>query len=463
MKLKIFTTSLTLFLVIYFGSLFYISQYILKNQLEQGKEQALAEHYYLAESFAKDITSLAARQDGDPAIISLLSYYGRYYREQGLLLDIYTEDSLLIQNIPGELAMAEPILPEPGYREFGIEQVGGAHYVRVTGDIPATGHSYFLQLLFDISPQITVWQQIVRMMMVTGATACLLLALMLLLLLNKIFQPMQALTVTARQIASGQYEKRLPQSGHNEAAEMAESFNRMAEKIQQDFSELTSLSQSRQQFIDNLAHEMRTPVTAIYGNAEYLLAAPANEDERIEAAQQIMQESNRLLNLAEKLLTLAGLRQQGLVKMEISVDRLFQQVLDSIRFQAQEKEINIRTKMEIELLYGDFELLKSLLLNLLQNAIHASAPRTEIQLVALMEDGNRVLCVTDQGPGIPQQELRRIIEPFYRLDKGRSRKTGGSGLGLALCSQIATCHNASLQFTSSDRGTTVCVIFTGWQ
>jgi signal transduction histidine kinase len=273
-------------------------------------------------------------------------------------------------------------------------------------------------------------------------------ALGLYIILLRIFKPINIVANSSKNIANGNYGERIHISGNNELSAMAANFNKMAEEIEMQIM-------GKQQFIDNFTHEIRSPLTSIYGYAEYLQKAPYGEDTTIKATQTIMDEANHIKMIATSLLKLATLRNYAPIKTEISIPQLFDNVRRTLN-----TEKNLVCKNEIDTMEGQEDLIISLLINLCTNAIRAGA--TDIYLEATeSQAGGIVLSVTDNGCGISSDDLTRITEPFYRVDKARSREQGGAGLGLTLCKQIAEAHGAIMQIESIlGKGTTVKITFT---
>jgi signal transduction histidine kinase len=211
----------------------------------------------------------------------------------------------------------------------------------------------------------------------------------------------------------------------------------------------------KQQFIDNFTHEIRSPLTSIYGYAEYLQKAPYDEDTTIKATQTIMNEANHIKMIATSLLKLATLRNYSPAKTEISIPQLFEDVRQTLN-----TKTNFVCKNEIDTMAGQEDLIKSLIMNLCTNAVRANA--TDISLEATgLQAGNVTLSVSDNGCGISSDDITKITEPFYRVDKSRSREHGGVGLGLTLCKQITEAHGAVMHIESVlGEGTTVKITFT---
>jgi signal transduction histidine kinase len=243
---------------------------------------------------------------------------------------------------------------------------------------------------------------------------------------------------------------------------MASDFNSMAEKIETQIRALEDEAVSKQRFADNLAHEIRTPLTSVLGYAEYMQKAPLDEVEIIESAQYIIDEAKYMKHIANSLLELATLRHYEPEKVNISVAGLFDEVSRLLEEPLRENNIRLNSRGGADVIYGQEDLIKSLLINLCYNAIKSCAPETgEIILSAEKLGGNTVISVTDNGCGISPESIDKVTEPFYRADKSRSREHGGAGLGLTLCGRIAEAHGAEMTVKSvPDMGTSVKIIFT---
>ena len=175
-----------------------------------------------------------------------------------------------------------------------------------------------------------------------------------------------------------------------------------------------------------------------------------------------MQESRRLRSISEILLDLASLREEtGLEMKWIEVGGLFERLyqMESLKFK--EKEIKFDYQNELTTIYGNEDLLEGMLINIVDNAIKAcESIKGKITLRGYEKQGYQIIEVKDNGKGMTQEQLSHITEAFYRVDKARSRKEGGNGLGLALCEEIAKKHHARLEFDSKpNEGTRVSILF----
>jgi len=232
--------------------------------------------------------------------------------------------------------------------------------------------------------------------------------------------------------------------------------------VESQISYLEEEAKNKQQFVDNFAHEIRTPLTSIHGYAEYMNKASLDEKEIIESTSYIMGETAHMKNIANSLLELATLRDYVPIKEDIQVSKLFSDIAGTLESSLNASGTELIYISEVDTVYAQEDLLRSLLLNLCTNAIKA-CPYGDciIRLEAREREDGIVISVADDGEGIPKESLHKVIEPFYRLDRSRNRDYGGTGLGLALCHQIAAVHGAKMVIESEQGvGTTVEVIFT---
>lgn len=277
------------------------------------------------------------------------------------------------------------------------------------------------------------------------------------LLVRRLLKPVAELKKNTGLIADGIYEQRVTVKESDEIGELAYDFNRMADAVENKIFALREEAERRTLFMSALAHELKTPMTAIKGNTQTLLATKMDEDEQADALMRIDRACTRIERLSEKLMQLIVLRQADEIELTSQkVSELFDTVLAICSQQLKSRNLFLCVENSMDTLAMDKDLLCSLILNLIDNAGKASRAGDTIYLRA--EPG--VISVTDHGCGIPERELSRITQPFYMGDKSRSRKAGGMGLGLALAEEIARLHGARIEIDSVlGRGTTVKVVF----
>jgi len=220
-----------------------------------------------------------------------------------------------------------------------------------------------------------------------------------------------------------------------------------------DVSEMKRLERIRQEFVANVSHELRTPLTAIKGYVEAL------RDENLESSPQAEQflkvidrHAARMEKIVADLLLLSQLESPGrsLRKEPIPVSELIQAALDSVQPLGEAKSQTLESKFpaDLPLLVGDSQKIHQMLVNLLQNAVNYTPEGGKIAVEARKEEGGIQIEITDTGIGIPAEDMPRIFERFYRVDKGRSRELGGTGLGLSIVKHIAEAHGGRVSVES---------------
>lgn len=216
-----------------------------------------------------------------------------------------------------------------------------------------------------------------------------------------------------------------------------------------DITELRKLERVRRDFVANVSHEFRTPLTAIQGFAETLLAGAIDDPQnRGRFLEIILEHSRRLARLTEDLLKLSKMDADRL-ELElrrVSAAQFVQGCLETTQHRAAEKDLRISVNMPQHLpdIAGDRRLLAEVLQNLLDNAIQYTLPGGQIMVSAEAGEGEVVFTVSDTGIGIPQAEQPRIFERFYRVDVARSREAGGTGLGLAIAKHLVEVHGGRI-------------------
>jgi two-component system phosphate regulon sensor histidine kinase PhoR len=222
-----------------------------------------------------------------------------------------------------------------------------------------------------------------------------------------------------------------------------------------DVTQLRRLENMRRDFVANVSHEIKTPLTAIKGFVETLHRGNVDDPEEARRFLGIIQKhADRLSSIVEDLLSLSRIEQEDegkIIKLEEGyVNDVFQSAMQICRSKAEEKNITIRPVCD-EPIFAKFDttLLEQAVVNLLDNAIKYSEPKSTILLKAQRNNSEIRISVEDQGIGIAKKYLPRLFERFYRVDKARSRNLGGTGLGLAIVKHIAQAHSGRITVEST--------------
>lgn len=271
-------------------------------------------------------------------------------------------------------------------------------------------------------------------------------------------KPLEKLSSLAQHISHGDYSARLHIHSGDEIEALANDFNNMADTIEDNISELHFSMEKQEQFMGSFAHELKTPMTSIIGYADLLRSQNMSEDETNEAANYIFSEGKRLESLSLKLLDLLVVKNQETILTPTDPALAVRNVINVMKPELAKEHITLKSSCRKGCCMMDIDLFQSLIINIIDNARKAIDDNGLIHVAGTVRDDNYVIIIKDKGRGMPPEEITRISEAFYRIDKSRSRAQGGAGLGLAICSKIAEIHQAKIKYKSAvGRGTVVTI------
>ncbi len=301
-----------------------------------------------------------------------------------------------------------------------------------------------------------------------------------------LLKPIRILSETTRIIAEGNLEKRSPIETEDELGQLSKDFNRMADSLEQKIEELKAAALRQEEFMGSFAHEMKTPLTSIIGYADLLRSMELKPEKIRENADYIFKEGRRLENLSKRMMDLIVLGKEELERKSVPAKTFFERVENEIRPILEKEGICLLVKWEATRLFIEEDLMITVCFNLLDNGrkavkekMQTKSAETQIeqryyeQPEDIVEKGNielRGCCiqngysitVADNGRGIPQEELKRVKEAFYMVDKSRARAMGGAGLGLSICDKIVRLHGGEMRIESIPRkGTSVTIVLKG--
>lgn len=243
-----------------------------------------------------------------------------------------------------------------------------------------------------------------------------------------------------------------------------ESFKRLqrAEELEGEIKLLEEAADRREEFIASFAHELKTPLTAIIGYADMLRSREMSPKNRFTAAGYIFSEGKRLEALSLKLMEIIVSGKQGIERRKFDAPYFIREVAAVTVPSLASDGMTLDMRWEQGEVEIEPDLFKTLMVNLIDNARKASKKGQTVELYGKKEDGGYAFYVRDHGRGMKKEDLSRITEPFYMIDKSRSRAQNGAGLGLALCQRIAELHGTTLEYESEPGiGTTVRVLLKG--
>lgn len=256
---------------------------------------------------------------------------------------------------------------------------------------------------------------------------------------GRALQPLRQFTAQAEKINQESLERvRLDESAIQEFRQLSHAVNGMLDRLAHSFD-------LQRQFAGNAAHELRTPLALMQTKLELFCEEHADADaETMQMAAFQMEQLDRLSALVRTLLSMSNLQSVSRTD-EIPLAPLAEEILTDLAPLAQEKQVTLRQDCEEVSMVGSDALIYRLLFNLIENAIKYNKPGGTVFVSVKQADENVILEVADTGSGIPEDCMEHIFEPFFRVDKSRSRQMGGVGLGLALVREIALLHGGSVR------------------
>lgn len=268
---------------------------------------------------------------------------------------------------------------------------------------------------------------------------------------KKMLHPIKSLTSATKKVASGDFSIRLETHRQDEVGELTNNFNDMVK-------DLGSIESLQKEFVDNVSHEIKTPITSIQGFAQLLRDDNISKEEKNEYIDIIEEESNRLLNLSTSMLKLSKLQNQNKITNieQIDISEQIRKALSILEAKWKEKEIVFNISMEKRYFYGDEDLMFQVWVNLLENAIKFSKQNGKIDINLKEKDNWIEIKIKDYGIGMDEDEKKKVFTRFYQIDKSHSAK--GSGLGLAIVKRIIELSKGTLEIKSKkDVGTTIII------
>lgn len=280
-----------------------------------------------------------------------------------------------------------------------------------------------------------------------------LFASILLVIFSKLLtRPLVKLKDASKEIAKGNFNMRVKESrgitSSTEITELSQSFNTMADYVEDYIEQLKLAAQNCDNFIADFTHELKTPLTSVIGYADMLRSYEMEPEQRRECADLIYKEGSRLEALSLNLLNLIVLKNDEIKTVDIRTDIIADDTKKSVLFILKKYGVKLKLNVEKATVKAEPSLLKTLLYNLIDNACKASESGKPVTLTGYVDSDRYRFCVTDSGCGIAEDDLAKITEPFYMVDKSRSRSMGGAGLGLSICNEIAKLHGSTLEIVS---------------
>lgn len=269
--------------------------------------------------------------------------------------------------------------------------------------------------------------------------------------LKNIFRPIEQINEATKKVALGEYDIELESKREDEIGELTNNFNKMTRGLK-------STENLQKEFINNVSHEIKTPVSSIEGFAKFLKDKNLTDEEREEYTNIIIEEAKRLENLTGKILKLSKLNNQEVItnKQEIDIAEQIRKAISLLEPKWSKKDIKINVSLEEKIFLGDEDLIFQVWVNIIDNAIKFSNEGGSIDIKVYEKDENINVEIKDHGIGMKEEELEKVYDRFYQIDRSHSRE--GSGLGLAIVKRIVELSEGKIEIKSKEnKGTTVIV------
>ena len=268
------------------------------------------------------------------------------------------------------------------------------------------------------------------------------------LITRQIIQPLRVMAQMAGEMAEGKFDRRVPVTGSRETQELAVAFNTMA-------TQLNALEQTRRDFVANVSHELRSPMTSMQGFMQGMLDGTIPASEQKQYMQIVLDETRRLSKLVGSLLNLSRLEngETPLAMSHFDVHETIRRLIIANMSQLDEKQMELQLSFEDEPMYvhADQDQIEQVLINLLSNAIKYTPAGGNICIDTLQKDRTTTITIRDNGQGILPEDAPYVFDRFYKADKAHTVGKG-TGLGLAICKRIMERHHQSIRLLPTETG-----------
>ncbi len=344
-------------------------------------------------------------------------------------------------------------------KQYVIRKDGRGYYIYVASIVKAKDQTLYIvnvDELTDVYEQNRLQRTYYQILIVAALIIC---CVALFITTHILTKPIDKLNKQAAKIADGDYSSKTNIYTNDEIGELSKKFDIMAEAVEDRVKELTDAARQREDFVANFTHEVKTPLTAIIGYADMLRSKELNREDRFMAANYIFGEGKRLENMSMKLFDILLLGRHEIEEKDINTLSIAENIKISVTPMLEKANIILSTDIEESIISGDRELLKTVFVNIIDNARKASKEGSTIKMVGYIEGNMYRFNIIDKGIGFPKEDFDKVTEAFYMVDKSRSRSEGGAGLGLSLALLILDIHGGKLSIDSElNVGTTMSII-----
>ncbi|MFF2885806.1 sensor histidine kinase [Paenibacillus sp. NPDC057967] len=396
-------------------------------------------------------------------LTNIANEFVRRSSDQGSYLEIADDkDKTVFSNLDFSMPAAreERKELEPGEIKYILRDIGERTLLFTANVMDINQKSYIFTYIKDVTPLYTERMDQYTFFAQMDIVACLIYIIVMFFISKGLTKPIETMVRTAKEIAQGDFSERVQLKSRDEIGVLATNFNEMAAVVEDKINELERNNGEKQRFINNITHELKTPLTSIIGYANYMRSTKYDETTFLEGLNAIYSEGKRLEALATKLMDLILLKDHQFQMKPDNLKDIVTELEPSLKPIVAPKGIQLELECEDCRLPLEKDLIKIVIFNLVDNAVKASGEGSKVVIRTLERSGSCVLEVADEGSGIPREHLDKIFEPFYMADKARTRNNNGAGLGLSICRSIASIHHAEIEVDSEvQAGTAIRIVF----
>ena len=468
---KVFVCTFILFEILFNAASIYLIEHNFNQNLKKEVDRGLSEQLIVQAQLQTDWTyvsslnqQIGTTDNSQNFLMNNTQKYTRYFDDSRVFIEILDDqNNPVFSNFIGEFNGKRDELDGlvSDGRQYIIRDIGSKTYLFVSGSMALDNTDYKLSYIRDISDVYGEKMSQVSLFFKMNIAITIILASGLYVLIWFLTRSIRMLNKSAQTIAGGDYTQRVPVLSSDEIGILAQNFNQMAQAVESNVDALELTAKNRQDFINFLTHELKTPLTSIIGYADFLRTAKYNEEVFFKALTYIYSEGKRLESLSFKLMELILIGSKTTDMRYEDVVAVCADIEQAIKPQLEKYGIGLQVEVAPHMLFMEQDLFMLLCTNLLDNAIKASMPGSRIYLSGyITADLKYALEVRDEGIGIAEEDIPKIFEPFFVVDKARTKANHGAGLGLAICAEIVRLHEGRIEIVSQlGRGTTVRIAF----
>lgn len=427
---------------------FFFVNYVFETSIDREAKQALDENSILRFAFETAALNVPAKYDvlQDHTVEQIASSLESGGGSERRLLRLCDEEKKVLYASEGFDA-DDALLnrTDETTRAWRVIRLEDRYYVQTGSSIEALDRGLYLETLRDVSEVFeeralgfAVYRRVTVFMLVLGA-------LFMHFISSFLTRPIRELKKATKQMAAGEYGYRAKRVSSDELGQLTRDFNRMAGALEENMNQLEMQIKDREDFVAAFAHELKTPLTSIIGYADLLRSRKLDEEKSFLSANYIYTEGKRLEAMSLRLLDIIVTRRSDAELQTVSAEIFFDYLKEMF---TAEKGMEFVFSWEEAKVQAEANLIKTVLVNLVDNACKASEPGSRIEITGKRVENGYCFAVRDHGVGIEKEELRKITQAFYMVDKSRARSKNGAGLGLALCTEILYLHGSRLKIAS---------------